>query len=109
MLEDRDIPILIADVHLAIHNEGRAPRGREHVIRPMWLPRLRIEAVEDTAVIGDVENVVLDRHAAERAVHDFGKVDLAVAVFIDGAVMPYRGRVRIRPREISLIGLNGLQ
>ena len=109
MLEDRDVAILVADVDLAVHDQRRAPRSGKHVVDPMALAGLGIEAVEQAAVVGDVEDVVLDRHAAQRAVHDFVEVDLAVAVFIDRAVVPNRGRVRIRPGEVALLGLDRLQ
>src|SRR4051812_15957291 len=75
----------------------------------MRLAGFGIEAMENAAVIGDVENVVLDRDAAERAVHDFGEVNLAIAIFIDGAVMPDRRRIRIGPCEVSLFRLYRLK
>ena len=42
-LENSDVAVLVADVHLAVYDQRRAPRGREHVVRPMhscrsWRP-----------------------------------------------------------------------
>ena len=65
--------------------------------------------MEQAAEVGDVQDVVLDRDAAHRAVHRLFEVDLAVAVAIDFAVVPDGGRVRIRPGEVALLRLDGLQ
>src|SRR3954470_2911153 len=75
----------------------------------MTLAGLGIQAVEYATVIGDVENIVLDRYATERTVHRLAKIDFSVAVFIDRAVMPDCSRVGIRPGEVTFVGLDGLQ
>ena len=65
--------------------------------------------MEQAAEVGDEEDAVLDGHGAERAVHGFFEVDLAVAVVVDFAVVPDGGRVRIRPGEVALLRHDRLQ
>src|SRR5262249_19311963 len=89
--EDRDVAILIADIDFAVDDKWRAPRSSEHIVDPMPLSSLRIEAMEQSTIVGDVKDIVPDCRTAQRAVHDFVEVDLSIVIFIDGAEMPNRG------------------
>ena len=37
--DDRDVAVLVAEVHLAVDHHRRAPDGREHVVSPERLSR----------------------------------------------------------------------
>ena len=68
----------------------------------MGFASLHIETVEQTAEVGDVEQVVLDRDRAASAVHRFFKLFL---LRIISAVMPHHCRVRIRLLDVPLVSL----
>ena len=75
----------------------------------MRLACLGIEAMKQSAEVGDVENPIANRNGADRAVHRFFKIDFAVAVAVDFAEMPHHGGIRIGSREIPFLGHHGLQ
>ena len=62
-----DVAVLVAEVHLAVGHEGRAPHGGEHVMRPVQLTGLGVEAVEVAAEVGDVHQAVGDGGCRNRS------------------------------------------
>ena len=66
-LQDDDVAVLVAEVDLAVDDERRAPDRGEQVVRPVVLAGLGVEAVEEAAEVGDVEQAVGDRGGRDRA------------------------------------------
>ena len=62
-----DVAVLVAEVDLAVDDEWRRPDGGEHVVRPVLLTGLRVEAVEVAAEVGDVDEAVGDRGRRDRS------------------------------------------
>ncbi|MDE2978228.1 MAG: hypothetical protein OXU63_12000, partial [Acidobacteriota bacterium] len=54
-LQDDDVAVLVAEVDLAVRDEGRTPDRGEGVVRPEMLSGLDVQHVEEAAQIRDVE------------------------------------------------------
>lgn len=61
MFEDIQLPIGVAEHNLAVDDHRRAPDAGHHVMLPVSLTGLDVEAVEEAAQIGGVEQAVGDR------------------------------------------------
>src|SRR6058998_508810 len=59
-LQDGDVAVLVAQIHLAIDHQRRTPDGGEHVVRPVLLTGLRVETVQEAAEVGHVQEAVDD-------------------------------------------------
>ena len=66
VLQDDDVAVLVAEIDLAVDDDRRAPDRREQVVHPVRLPRLGVEAVEEPAEVGDVDEAVGDRRRRDR-------------------------------------------
>ncbi len=76
----------------------------------MGLAGLGVEAVDQTAEVGNEQQAVLDHRRAAGAVHLFLEVlQLAVAVKILADVVPDGRRVRVGDGDFAVLGMNGLQ
>ena len=62
-----DVAVLVAEIDLVVDDHRRAPDRREHVVRPVRLAGLEIEAVQEAAEVGEVDQAVLDRRRRDRA------------------------------------------
>src|SRR5918995_5021018 len=51
MCEDGDVAIFVADVHLAVGDEWRAPDRGEEIVHPDFLTRRGVETVKEPAEI----------------------------------------------------------
>ena len=58
--EDGDVSIFIAEIDFAVRNEWGSPGGGKRVIDPPFLAAVYIKAVQKTAEIGNVEQVVVN-------------------------------------------------
>src|SRR5262245_38844753 len=50
---DNDVAVFIAEIDLAVDDEGRGPDGGKHVVRPVLLTGLLVETVQVPAEIRD--------------------------------------------------------
>ena len=67
VLDHGDVAVLVAEVDLVADQHRRAPDRREHVVRPVRLAGLEIEAVQEAAEVGEVDQAVLDRRGRDRS------------------------------------------
>ncbi len=77
-------------------------------MRPVWLAGLYVEAMHKSAKINDDQQTVLDRNAADRAVHCFFELELAVGVVVFAKVVPNSGGVLVHAGEIAILFHNRL-
>src|SRR5205807_332956 len=47
-LENRDVTVLITQIHSAVDDERRPPYGGEHVVLPVFLAGGRVETVQES-------------------------------------------------------------
>ncbi len=77
-------------------------------MHPVGLAGEGVHAMHQSAEVGHIAKIVLDRHRAAGAVEGFLEVDLAVVVRVGGRKMPYGGRIRIGPGHVALLLDHGL-
>ena len=66
-LQHDDVAVLVAEIDLAVDHHRRAPDRGEDVVRPVDLAGLRVEAVQEAAEVGDVDQAVGNRRRRDRA------------------------------------------
>ena len=111
-LKDRHVTVFVTHVNMSVRDQRAAPALREHVIGKvdfgLTVVSAGVQAVEQTGEVGDVDHIVLDRTGANRPVHFLFKIDLAVRVGIAEGIVPNDRGVRVVDRDLSLLGLDGL-
>ena len=60
--EDIDIAVLVSYIDLAVGDKGRTPYRSKGVVGPVVLSGLGVEAVDETAQVGCVEQAVADSY-----------------------------------------------
>ncbi len=105
----RDVSVLIDHIDVVVDDQRRAPGGREHVVSPIDLTCLCVEAMEKTSKIGDEKDIALDGHCSATAVHLFFKRDFPITSLIEFTVMPDCGGIRVIDRNFSRGGDHSLQ
>ena len=87
--EDADVAVFVGDVDLAVDVQRRAPHGGFHVVVPVDLAGLGIEAVEEAGEVGDEAQAFgRDAGGGDRAVHVLAAIDLAVFVQVELVEVP---------------------
>ena len=90
------VSIFIGDIDgLSCNQWGRPTRGAK-IARPVNLASLGIQAMHQSAEVGNEQETAFNGRAADCPVHCFVKVELSISIFVAFVVMPYHRRVRIR-------------
>ena len=104
--ENANVAVFITDVDFAINKEGRSPARSEHVVGPVWLSCLNIEAMKKPTKICNKKQAIFNRNCTAGAVHGFLKTELAISVGVKSWVVPDSCRVGVGaclPLRSSLI------
>src|SRR5947208_3317854 len=56
-IKDRDVAVLVADIDLVADDHGGAPGGGEHVVGPIFLAGLGIDAVEEATEVRNEQEI----------------------------------------------------
>lgn len=99
--EHQDIAIFIAEVDFPVGQAGRARNLRHRIVGPIALACADIETVHDAADVRHHEQIALNRHRAQLAVHGFLKIQLAIGIGVESLIVPIRCRIGIRPKRLA--------
>ena len=67
--QHHEVAVFVTDIHLAVGHQGRAPHVGLHVVHPVQLSGLGVEAVHEAGEVADEEQARgrIDAHAGDRA------------------------------------------